>query len=98
MRVLILTFSTQGDVLPHVALASGLLARGHEAAVCTAEGFRDLVTETGVPYEYMSDAGDGWTCRSDATGPADGGCDAGVLGGPVGGGAALPPRCAGLPP
>jgi sterol 3beta-glucosyltransferase len=54
VRVLILTFGTQGDVLPYVALASGLLARGHEAAVCTAKGFRDLVTETGVPYEYMS--------------------------------------------
>ena len=54
MRVLILTFGTHGDVLPYVALASGLLAAGHEAAVCTAEGFQELVTEAGVPYEYMS--------------------------------------------
>lgn len=53
MRVLILTFGTQGDVLPYVALARGLLAGGHEAAVCTAEGFRDLVTTAGVPYEHM---------------------------------------------
>ena len=53
MRVLILTFGTHGDVLPYVALANGLLASGHQAAVCTAEGFRKLVTEAGVPYEHM---------------------------------------------
>ena len=49
VRVLILTFGTHGDVLPYVALASGLLASGHEAAVCTAKGFRELVIEAGVP-------------------------------------------------
>ncbi len=53
MRVLILTFGTQGDVQPYVALARGLLAAGHEAAVCTAEGFRELVSGHGVPYEHM---------------------------------------------
>ena len=53
MRVLILTFGTHGDVQPYVALARGLLAGGHEAAVCTAEGFRELVNEAGVPYEHM---------------------------------------------
>ena len=51
MRVLILAFGTRGDVQPYVALARGLLAGGHQAAVCTAEGFRDLVTGAGVPYE-----------------------------------------------
>lgn len=53
MRVLILTFGTQGDVQPYVALARGLLAGGHEAAVCTAEGFREPVSRNGVPYEHM---------------------------------------------
>jgi sterol 3beta-glucosyltransferase len=53
VRVLILTFGTHGDVQPYVALAQGLLAGGHEAADCTAEGFRELVSEAGVPYEHM---------------------------------------------
>ena len=54
MRALILTFGTHGDVQPYVAPASGLLASGRAAAICTAEGFRTLVTEAGVPYEHMS--------------------------------------------
>ena len=40
MRILILTFGTRGDVQPYVALAHAAIAAGHEAAVCTAEGFR----------------------------------------------------------
>lgn len=54
MRVLILTFGTRGDVQPYVALAAGLRAAGHEAGICTAEGFRELVTGAGVPYLHMS--------------------------------------------
>ena len=53
VRVLILTFGTQGDVRPFVALAKGLRAAGHEAAVCTAEGFRSLVIGAGVDYVHM---------------------------------------------
>lgn len=53
MRVLILTFGTRGDVQPYVALARGLLAAGHQAGVCTAEGFAELVTGAGVPFVHM---------------------------------------------
>ena len=53
MRVLILTFGTLGDVRPFVALAKGLRAAGHEAGVCTAEGFRSLVVGAGVDYVHM---------------------------------------------
>ena len=53
MRVLILTFGTQGDVRPFVALAKGLRAAGHEVGVCTAEGFRNLVVGAGVDYVHM---------------------------------------------
>ena len=53
MRVLILTFGTLGDVRPFVALAKGLRAAGHDAAVCTAEGFRSLVVGAGVDYVHM---------------------------------------------
>ena len=48
MRVLIYTFGTQGDILPYVALARGLVRAGHEAVVCTAEGFRGLVEARGA--------------------------------------------------
>lgn len=54
MRVLVLTFGTRGDVQPYVALAQALIGAGHEAGVCTAEGFRSLVEDAGVPYLYMS--------------------------------------------
>ena len=54
MRILILTFGTRGDVQPYVALAHGAIVAGHEAAVCTAEGFRRLVEDAGVPYLHMS--------------------------------------------
>ena len=54
MRVLLLTFGTEGDIAPFVALAQGLLAAGHEASICTAAGYRQLVEQTGVPYEHMS--------------------------------------------
>jgi UDP:flavonoid glycosyltransferase YjiC (YdhE family) len=53
VRVLILTFGTLGDVRPFVALAKGLRAAGHDAAVCTAEGFRSLVVGAGVDYVHM---------------------------------------------
>jgi len=53
VRVLILTFGTQGDIRPFVALAKGLRAAGHEAGVCTAEGFRNLVVGAGIDYVHM---------------------------------------------
>jgi len=53
VRVLILTFGTLGDVRPFVALAKGLRAAGHEAGVCTAEGFRNLVVGAGIDYVHM---------------------------------------------
>ncbi len=55
MRVLIYTFGTQGDILPYVALARGLVRAGHEAVVCTAEGFRGLVEARGVAFVHMGD-------------------------------------------
>ena len=55
MRVLIYTFGTQGDIQPYVALARGLARAGHEAVVCTAEGFRRLVEAHGVDFVHMGD-------------------------------------------
>lgn len=56
MRALIYTFGTRGDVQPYVALARRLVEAGHEAAVCTAEGFRAFVEGFGVTYLHLGNA------------------------------------------
>lgn len=53
MRVLLSTYGTRGDVQPFVALAKALKARGHEVALCTPTGFRDMVERHAVPYAHM---------------------------------------------
>lgn len=53
MRVLLSTYGTRGDVQPFVALAKALKARGHEVALCTPTGFRDMVERHDVPYAHM---------------------------------------------
>ena len=54
MKVLIYTFGTQGDVQPYLALAGALVDRGHQAAICTAEGFQQLVRSAEVEYLRMN--------------------------------------------
>lgn len=54
MRVLIYCFGSQGDIQPYVALASNLIKAGHEAAICTAEGFRADIEDHGITYAYMN--------------------------------------------
>ena len=56
MRVLLSTYGTRGDVQPFVALAKALKSRGHEVALCTPTGFRDMVERHGVPYAHMDNA------------------------------------------
>lgn len=53
MRVLLSTYGTRGDVQPFVALAKALKARGHEVALCTPTGFRDMVERHDVPHAHM---------------------------------------------
>jgi sterol 3beta-glucosyltransferase len=54
VRVLIYCFGTQGDIQPHIALGHRLIRAGHEAAICTAEGFRAAIEARGVPYAFMN--------------------------------------------
>ena len=56
MRVLLSTYGTRGDVQPFVALARALKRRGHEVAVCTPTGFREMVERHGVAYAHMDNA------------------------------------------
>lgn len=55
MRIQINTFGTEGDIRPFVALARGLTAAGHQAAICTADGYGPLVTGGGVEHLALDD-------------------------------------------
>ena len=49
MRIALVTVGTMGDLLPYIALAKGLLARGHEAFVVVPEQFKTSAESYGVP-------------------------------------------------
>jgi len=53
VRVLLSTYGTRGDVQPFVAVAKALKERGHDVALCTPTGFRDMVDRHGVLYAHM---------------------------------------------
>jgi sterol 3beta-glucosyltransferase len=53
VRILLSTYGTRGDVQPFVAIGKALKARGHDVALCTPTGFRDMVERHGVPYAHM---------------------------------------------
>jgi sterol 3beta-glucosyltransferase len=58
MRVQLNTFGTEGDIRPFVALAKRLVSAGHDAAVCTSEGYAPLVagnSGSGVEHLAMDD-------------------------------------------
>lgn len=50
MRVLIHALGSRGDVQPYLALALGLLGRGHEAELAAPEPFASFVAERNVPF------------------------------------------------
>ena len=50
MRIAIQTFGTRGDVQPYVALARGLIARGHDVQLAAPEQFSDLASRLRVPF------------------------------------------------
>src|SRR5690554_704937 len=47
--IAITTLGTRGDVQPYIALARGLIAKGHHVTLLAPEQFADLVAEHGVP-------------------------------------------------
>ncbi len=53
MRVAIETLGTRGDVQPYLALALGLIARGHEVQLAAPAQFADLAAEHGVPFAAL---------------------------------------------
>ncbi|WP_097142848.1 glycosyltransferase [Rhizobium subbaraonis] len=50
MRVAIETLGTRGDVQPYIALAMGLMARGHQVQLAAPVQFTDMAAENGVPF------------------------------------------------
>jgi UDP:flavonoid glycosyltransferase YjiC (YdhE family) len=50
MRVAIQTLGTRGDVQPYLALALGLIVRGHEVRFAAPEQFEVMAAAQGVPF------------------------------------------------
>lgn len=49
MRLAIHTLGTRGDVQPYVALASGLIRRGHEVQIAAPVQFESMIREHAIP-------------------------------------------------
>lgn len=50
MRIAIQTFGTRGDVQPYLALAMGLMARGHDVQLALPQPFSDMARALRVPF------------------------------------------------
>ena len=50
MRILLTTFGTRGDLNPYLAIAGGLVSRGHEPVVATHEYWRAAVESEGLAF------------------------------------------------
>jgi sterol 3beta-glucosyltransferase len=55
MRIALVTVGTTGDVVPYIALAKGLLARGHEAYLVVPDLHVATVEANGVPARSFGD-------------------------------------------
>jgi len=53
MNIGIFTYGTRGDVQPYIALASGLMAKGHQVNIAAPENFKDLVEGYGIPFHPL---------------------------------------------
>jgi sterol 3beta-glucosyltransferase len=53
MKIGIFTYGTRGDLQPYIALAHGLIERGHEVTLSATEDFKDFVEGFGVPFHPL---------------------------------------------
>jgi len=53
MNIGIYTYGTRGDLQPYVALALGLIGKGHKVTVSATEDFKDFVEGFGVPFQPL---------------------------------------------
>ena len=53
MNIGIFTYGTRGDLQPYVALALGLMNKGHKVSLSATEDFKDFVEGFGVKFEPL---------------------------------------------
>lgn len=53
MNIGIFTYGTRGDVQPYIALALGLMEKGHNVIIAAPENFNDLVESFGVTFHPL---------------------------------------------
>jgi sterol 3beta-glucosyltransferase len=53
MNIGIFTYGTRGDLQPYVALALGLIDKGHKVSISATEDFKDFVEGFGVPFKPL---------------------------------------------
>ena len=52
-RIVITTFGSYGDLHPYIAIARGLMARGHDVVLVTSEVYRSKVEVEGIAFHPM---------------------------------------------
>ncbi len=58
MNIGIFTYGTRGDLQPYVALALGLIDKGHKVTISATEDFKDFVEGFGEPQKVVCNYSD----------------------------------------
>jgi len=53
MNIGIFTYGTRGDLQPYIALALGLMQRGHNVSIAATQDFRDFVESFGIRFQSL---------------------------------------------
>ncbi len=53
MKIGIFTYGTRGDIQPYIALALGLIEKGHKVTISATEDFKDFVEGFGVAFQPL---------------------------------------------
>ena len=53
MNIGIFTYGTRGDLQPYVALALGLMEKGHKVTLSATEDFKDFIEGFGVTFQPL---------------------------------------------
>ncbi|MCR8557599.1 glycosyltransferase [Mucilaginibacter sp. BJC16-A38] len=53
MNIGIFTYGTRGDVQPYIALALGLMDKGHSVMIAAPENFKAFVEDFGIPFHPL---------------------------------------------
>nr|WP_067061184.1 glycosyltransferase [Mucilaginibacter sp. L294] len=53
MHYALITYGTRGDVMPYIALALGLIEKGHRVTLLAPQNFNDLVESYGITFHAL---------------------------------------------